>query len=108
MQIISKIFNSLLSPLFFKGQVYVAGPNNLEDLLKQFDTPKKEKTPLQIFQDYYYKESMSKLEVEMLKLEPIKVFKGVQLWSELDGTKFFDWVPCSVRPEVIYCCYGKN
>ena len=25
-----------------------------------------------------------------------------------DGNKYFDFVPCVLRPEVLYCAYGKN
>ena len=51
---------------------------------------------------------MASLEVEMLRMDPPKVFKGQQLWKDVYGNKFYDWVPCIVRPEIIYCSYGKN
>jgi len=108
MQIISKIFNSILSPFLFKGAVYVSGPNTLNELFKQFDQPKKEKSNDDIIRDYQVKETMAALEVDMLKMEPTYFYKGFQMWFDKDGNKYFDWVPCATRPEVIYCSYGKN
>lgn len=108
MQIISKIFNSLLSPFLFKGQVYITGPNDLDEILKQFDQPKKEKTQEDIIRDYQVRETMAKLEVDMLMMEPTTFFRGCQRWVDSEGNKYFDFVYCATRPEVIYCSYGKN
>lgn len=85
-------------------------PNTFADIIKQLEAPvvKEEKSPLQVFQDVFYKESMSKLEVEMLKMEPHTKYTGYQYWFDSGGNKFCDWVPCMIRPEVEYCCYGKN
>lgn len=107
MQIFSKIFE-LLNPFSFKAPIYNHGPNTLDELLKQFDAPKKEKTNEDIIRDYTVKEAMANLEVEMLRMEPAKCFRGSQIWYNNDGKKFYDWVPCVLRPEVIYCSYGKN
>lgn len=105
MQYISKIFNfSILS----KPGVYSVGPNNLTELLKQFDEPIKEKTEKDIIRDYQVRETMAALEVDMLKMEPTLFYRGLQLWFDNEGNKCFDFVPCSVRPDVIYCSYGKN
>lgn len=108
MQIISKIFNSFLSPFLFKGSVYVSGPNNLEELLKQFGLPKKEKTNEDVIRDYQVKETMAALEVDMLKMDPTIFFRGCQRWADNEGNKYFDFVYCAVRPEIIYCCHGKS
>lgn len=111
MQLISKIF-SFLNPfgsysLSTKG-VYSVGPNNLIELLEQFSQPKKEKTEEDIIRDYQIKETMAKLEYDMLCMDPTIFFRGSQSWYDKDGNKYFDWVYCSVRPEVLYCSYGKN
>jgi len=106
MQIFSKLI-SALNPFGYKGQVYITGPNTLDELLKQFDAPPKEKTQNDIIRDYQVKETIAALEVDMLKMDPAKAYKGTQLWYEGD-VKCFDFVPCIVRPEVIYCSYGKN
>lgn len=108
MQIISKIFSSLLTSFYSKPVVYSVGPNTFSELLKQFDQPPKEKTDKDIIRDYTVKEAMAKLEVDMLSLEPTSFYKGFQYWYDCEGNKFFDWVPCATRPEVIYCSYGKN
>jgi len=105
MELFHKIFKSLL------GNPEVAipiSPCTFADIIKQFDQPKKEKTSIQVFQDYFYKESMANLEVEMLKLDPYIIFKGYQTWIDNQGVKFCDWVPCVLSPEIYYCCYGKN
>ena len=108
MHYISTIFKNLLSPFAKKVTVYKTGPNSLEELLTQFDQPKQPKTKLQIIQDYWVKETMATLEVEYLRDCPVSIFKGAQRWYDKDGNLYFDWVPCSVRPEVVYCSYGKN
>lgn len=107
MQFFSKIFNILNSLGNSPKVVYSVGPNNLNELLKQFDNPPKEKTQEDIIRDYSIRETMAALEVDMLKMDPPKAFRGLQLWYEGD-VKCFDFVPCIVRPEVIYCSYGKN
>ena len=88
--------------------VYTVGPNNLVELLKQFDQPKKEKTPEDIIRDYTVKETMAALEVEMLRMDPSLSYQGYQKFQDKDGNTYFEWVPCIVRPEVTYCSYGKN
>lgn len=107
MQIFSKIIN-FLNPYSYKGPVYSVGPNTFQELLKQFDEPKKEKTNEDIIRDYQVREALAGLEVDMLKMEPANVYKGHQYYIDNEGNKFYDWVPCVVRPEVVYCSYGKN
>lgn len=110
MQFISKIIK-LLNPFGLDStnkSIYSVGPNTLEELLKQFDQPPKEKTKEDIIRDYQVRETLAALEVDMLKMEPSEVYKGSQFWTDNEGKKFFDFVPCVTRPEVIYCSYGKN
>jgi len=107
MQIFSKIFN-FFNPYSYKQGVYPVGPNNLAELLKQFDNPSKEKTKEDIIRDYQIRETMAALEVDMLKMEPTIFFRGAQKWYDFEDNLYFDWVYCSVRPEIIYCCYSKN
>jgi hypothetical protein len=85
-----------------------AGPNTLNELLEQFDKPPKEKTPEDIIRDYTVKETMAALELSYLEDDPSFVYHGNQVWYDHEGNKYFDFVPCVVRPEVTYCCYGKN
>ena len=84
------------------------GPNTLEELLKQFDIPKKEKTKEDLVRDYQMFLTMSALEYDMLKMAPpIKFYS--HNWVEYEGGKaYYDWAPCILRPEVLYCSYGKN
>jgi hypothetical protein len=84
------------------------GPNTLEELLTQFDNPKKEKTNEDIISDYTILQTIQNLEVEMLRKEPVRIYKGSQRWKDSEGNLYFDWIPCAVRPEVIYCSYGKS
>ena len=101
------MFN-FIKKLFNKKAIYVVGPNNLNELLKQFDQPTKQKTQADIIRDYQVKETMAALEVDMLKMDPSLVYRGGQMWFDHEGNKYFDFVPCVLRPEVLYCAYGKN
>jgi hypothetical protein len=106
MELFSKLISSLLSKT--TKTVLYTGPNTLGELLKQFDKPPKEKTQQDVVRDYQVKETLTALEVDMLKLEPTLFYRGFQAWYDGDGNKYFDWIPCASRPEVIYCSYGKN
>lgn len=103
---ICKTFKSLLN--LGKNNQPKEGPNSLEELLKQFDTIPKQKTDKDIVRDFQIFITMAQLEVEMLRLDPSIAFKGQQFWTDDKGHKFYDWVPCVVRPEVLYCCNNKN
>lgn len=108
MKYVTDFIPSVLGFSSFKQGVYSVGPNNFSELLKQFDLPPKEKTQEDIIRDYTVKETMAKLEVDMLMMEPTTFYRGFQQWLDNDGNKYFDWMPCATRPEVIYCSYGKN
>jgi len=104
--IMDSLFKILKTFLSLKP-VYKTGPNTLEELLKQFDQPPKEKSEDDIIRDFLIRDNMAALEVDMLKMDPPIKFNGTQIWYEGD-VKCFDFVPCVVRPEVPYCSYGKN
>jgi len=108
LQYIMELFSKLITSLVSKQKVLYTGPNTLNELLEQFDTPPKEKTQEDIIRDYTVKETMAALELSYLKDDPSFVYYGNQVWYDHDGNKYFDFVPCVVRPEVHYCCYGKN
>lgn len=95
---------------FLKQQQEVISSStcSFDDILKQFDQPKKQKTKEEIVNDYAIKEMIATYEVEYLRESPATLFTGNQAWYDNEGNKFFDFVPCSVRPEVILCSYGKN
>jgi len=102
------IFNFLKKILIKnKTPVYHTGPNTLGELLEQFDQPKKEKTADDIVKDYQIKETIRAIEVEFLRGEPSKAFYGAYKFND-SNSKFIDFVPCIIRPEVIFCSYGKN
>jgi len=107
-QLFSKVVSFILSLFVYTQPTYAAGPNTLAELLVQFDQPPKEKTASEIIRDFQIKETMAALEVDMLKMEPSLKFNGHQCCYDFEGNKFYDWVPCSLRPEILYCCYGKN
>lgn len=107
-QLLSKAISFILSLFAYKQPKYVTGPNTLAELLTQFDQPPKEKTTSEIIRDFQVKETITALEVDMLKMEPSLKFNGHQCWFNSEGSKFYDWVPCSLRPDILYCCYGKN
>lgn len=96
----------------FKGskllKIYSVGPNNLAELLKQFDQPPKLKTTDEIVYAYMAKETMASLELSYLREDPALSYRGSQVWYDKDGNKYFDFVPCVVRPEVLYTTYGKS
>ena len=85
-----------------------SGPNTLEELLTQFDLPKKEKTKEEVIRGYQIFLTMAELELEMLRMAPpIKFYS--HNWVDYEGGKaYYDWAPCIIRPEVVYSCYGKN
>jgi len=107
-QYIMEFFSKLIKSLLNKPIVVYKGPNTLGELINQFDLPPKEKTQQDVIRDYQVKETMAALEVDMLKMEPTFFYRGFQVWYDGDGNKYFDWIPCASRPEVIYCAYGKN
>lgn len=100
-------FKAWVSVPYQENKIF-SGPNTLEELLTQFDLPVKIKTQADVIRDYQVKETLAALEIDMLRMDPARAFKGVQIWLDNYGNKFVDWVPCVVRPEVIYCSYGKN
>lgn len=105
MQYFYKILKSFLTP-YKKPES--KGPNSLEELLTQFDQPPKEKTQQEVAMDLFYKEKFTEMELDFLKEAPDTAFHGSWKIINSDGTIDIDFVPCSVRPEVLYCCYGKN
>lgn len=105
MEFIQNFIKNLLN----KGTaVYSVGPNNLQELLKQFDEPAKPKTDQQVAMDLFYTEKFAEMELDFLKNSPDVAFQGSWKVNNSDGTIDIDFVPCSVRPEVLYCCHGKN
>ena len=110
MGIFSKIVNKLkvYQKMFDSTKKPTTGPNTLEELLKQFDLPKQEKTSLEVISDYTIKMSMFLFELDYLKNQPAALFRGTQKWVDANGNLYFDWVPVVLRPEVPYCCYYKN
>lgn len=106
MAFVTKIFK-ILNPFAYTQPVYATGPNTLDELIKQFDQPSisynKDATvsyPIQL--------GLFALELDFLKSSPAQQFLGSQSWYDENGNKCFDFVPCMVRPEVIYCSYYKN
>lgn len=105
---LESICNSFKALLGIKPKPIKSGPNTLEELLEQFDLPKKEKNQSDIVRDYLVLQTMAQLEVEMLKLEPARVYLGSTRINHDDGIVQLNFVYCVVRPEVVYCSYGKN
>jgi len=109
---LESICNTFKALLSFKKVVNIKpsqiGPNTLNELLDQFDLPQKEKTQQDVIRDYMIKETMAGLEIEMLKMDPARGFLGTTRINYDDGTTYINFVPCVVRPEVVYCAYGKN
>lgn len=107
-QMFSKVISFIVSLFVHRQPIHATGPNTLAELLIQFDQPAKEKTTSEIIRDSQIRETIAALEVDMLKMEPSLKFNGHQCWYNSEGSKFYDWMPCSLRPETLYCCYGKN
>ena len=103
-----ELFRYFSSEVLVKKKEKAVGPNTLEELLEQFNLPKKEKTKEELIRNYQVFLTMASLELEMLKMGPSIKFYAHN-WVEYEGGKaYYDWTPCIIRPEVIYCCYGKN
>lgn len=84
------------------------GPNNLAELLQQFDQPVKQKTAQDTIRDHYMKEAMACLELSYLRDDPAICYQGNHRWHDAQGNKYFDFVPCALRPEVLYCNYSRS
>jgi len=108
LQYIVELFHKLVAAFLGKPKVLCIGPNTLDELLVQFDVPPKEKTVQDIIRDYQIKETMAGLEVDMLKMDPALAYKGHQSWFNENNVLSLHQMPCVVRPEVIYCSYGKS
>lgn len=107
----SNVLKKLLNKLFSSGaknKKETYGPTNLNELLKQFDQPKKQKTPQQLAMDIYYQEKFAEVELDYLKDQPDTKFQGSWKINNADGTIDIDFVPVTIRPEVVFCCHGKN
>lgn len=106
MGFLKKIVQALIGKPYMQG--YSVGPNNLAELLEQFDKPAIQKTSEDAIRDFKTRIAMANLEMEMLKLEPSVVYRGCQRWQDAQGNKYFDFVPCIVRPEVVYCATSRD
>lgn len=93
---------------FVKPTVYISGPNTLKELLTQFDVPKKEKSSDEINQHFCIQVAMYQLELDYLEDQPSKTYIGSQAWNDENGNKNLVRIPCIIRPDVLYCSYGKN
>lgn len=108
LQHIMECFRYFFQEVLVSKKTITEGPNTLEELLKQFDLPKKEKSKEDLVRDYQMFLAMSTLEYDMLKMAPPVKFYSHN-WIDYEGGKaYYDWAPCIVRPEVLYCSYGKN
>lgn len=85
-----------------------AGPNTLAELLQQFDAPQKQKTSADAIRDFQMKEAMAHLELSYLQGDPTIAYQGNHRWFDAEGNKYFDFVPCMIRPEVLYCNYSRS
>jgi len=95
--------------LFGTSKVYTCiGPNTFAELVKQFDQPPKVKTQEDKIRDYCIQVAMYQYELEMLRMERTQFYMGCTRTFNTDKTQSIDFVPCSVRPDVVYCSYGKN
>lgn len=109
MEFIQNLFKAWFGPntkVYFNNKNI--GPSSLEELIKQFDLPPKQKTSEDIVRDYQVRETLAALEVDMLRMDKALEYRGCQRWTDGEGNKFFDFVPCVLRPEILYCCNGKS
>lgn len=84
---------------FFK-QTNKEVSNTLSDIITALGEPPKKKSTLEIANDYMAFLTMAELELFYLRNDPALMFRGTH--HDTVG------IPCAVRPEVIYCCLGKN
>jgi hypothetical protein len=87
---------------------YATGPNTFAELMEQFKQPPKTATKDEIIQKYCIQVALYQHELEMLKMDSSQQFMGSRRSYNNDGTMDIDFVPCVIRPEVIYCSYAKN
>lgn len=109
MSSIRKIIKFLTSS--FKKKEPVESSNiTLDDILEQLGKPPVQKilSAEEIKKNYLIQEALFQLEVDMLRMGPPRKYNGTQKWKDKDGNIYFDFVPCSVRPEVVYCNTHRN
>lgn len=109
MSTIRKIIKFLINS-FKKKEQLKSNNVTLEDIIDQLSKPsiKKVLTNDEIKKQYLIQEAMYQLELDMLKMSPVRKYNGTQRWKDKDGNIYFDFVPCSVRPEVVYCNTHRN
>lgn len=106
------VFRRLSS--FFHTSVQIKpsrGPNTLQELLVQFQQVPPEKNQKQVEQHYLIMEKMVLLELEYLQEGPARAFVGMsKVLDEEEGENVYKirFVPCIVRPEVLFRGFGKN
>jgi hypothetical protein len=94
------VFGFLLK-LYYSAFKQKAPPSNtLNDIIVALGEPPKQKTVLEMANDYIAFLTMAELELSYLRADPALMFRGTHY--DTFG------IPCVVRPEVIYCCLGKN
>lgn len=108
MQIIQQI-NQFLNNIFLKEKK-VKNNISFNNIILQLSEPPvtKVKSPEEIQKHYLIQEALFQLEIDMLRMSPALRFKGIQRWKDNTGNIFFDWVPCVVRPEVLFLGWGKS
>jgi len=95
-------------------KILPAGPNTLEELLKQFDLPPPpaltpEASQKDLINKYNVREMLMQYEIDSLSSMPSRGYTGmVRIWNSEDNTVLITLVPCIVRPETIFRGFWKN
>ena len=86
-------------------------PVTLQDILQQFEEPPKNASQNEINQKYLILEQMTVFELEQLKMMPSRAYVGMtKILDESEGEFVYKirFVPCIVRPEVLFLGFNKN
>ena len=97
-----------IKKLLHHKPVPMTGPDTLQQLLQQFDAPAKCKTQADIIRDYQVKETLTALELDMLRMDPTVFYAGAHVVCDERSHVHVHAVPCACRPDVVYCCHGKS
>ena len=86
-------------------------PITLQNILDQFDNIPKQPDQKELQSKYLMHEQMTIFELEQLKMMPSRAYVGMtKILDESEGEFVYKirFVPCIVRPEVLFRGFNKN
>jgi hypothetical protein len=101
------IKNTIMTKLFFKQQPLTQSTAFADIITQLTQEPLIQKISDPV-RDYCIKETMAALELSYLQSDLPIMYHGRSMWYDSNNTAYLTFIPCALRPEVLYCSYGKN